>query len=761
MQNSSIDSETVEDRIKKALHEITIDKALVQSLIFFVGAGVSHDPPSNLALFGELNKEIIRSATSSMLNEDDYEILSYHIRPEILLQILTDTLPRELVDELLRLLKEIMSKAEPNSNHFLLAQVLRQDGWVFTTNYDNLIEEASKTVDVKRCYNDSKFEEFYKRYISTNTRNLPGGYVFKLHGTIEDPESILATLRSIGKGLTNYKEKVLEYFLQNFNFCFMGYSCQDDFDILHVLLNTSSNKSVVWFQYRKGEIGQIICGRNILEYEREKEQKRPLGEKKEWSIINANEFLLKKKVFLKIVGDSSRFVRHIFPSSIRRESTENMASIENGRMVNQFSEWARKISDYDKNLIAGRLFNYIESFDKAEEYLKKSENFAQEKTEKAIAQRGLADTYYRKEKDEAYREANKVLIQKTLPIYEEAGDVFGIVQVDIDIANNLRRLKDYSEALKYAEKAKKLLEDNRDELKEKKKEYYDLEHGRCLNIMGLIHYGMGDSSKSLQEIQTGLEFCEKSREIREKIGDVSMVAESENAMGLILRVNADHLKQFDKEKAIQLLRESLKYLKGALDKKERACDNRGCQQCYRNLALAHDLLGELIPEEKEKHFLEAARFYEEEANYIRKMPNPPIDRFLEIQFRIGQQYRKLGRYENVIGILEKVVKERDEMRDWHNKARTLNELREAYERTSQKERCIDSCREIKSIYKSVLEDRNRLEEMKKKGIMFRNAVEEILPNTENSLRRLGLTPEAEEVAYIIERLKKEIMTGNI
>jgi len=311
MQNSSVDSEIIVDRIKKALQEEIVEKIeriLVPKLAFFVGAGISHNSPSNLPLFGELNREIIRSATGHMLDEDDCQTLSNNIRPEIVLQILTEVLPQKLMYELLRSLENGMTKVEPNSNLFLLAQVLKQGGWVFTTNYDNLIEKAGKNIDLDidkcKCYGDRDFSKFKEKFLDTGS--IPGGYMFKLHGSIEDPDSILATLGKIGKGLAGSKKEVLEYFLRNFNFCFIGYSCQDDFDIVPVFLDTPSEKGVCWFQYAEREIGEVIWGRDIPRYE--KEENKPLGEKKDWGTINTNELLLRRKDSFKVIGDSSKFV---------------------------------------------------------------------------------------------------------------------------------------------------------------------------------------------------------------------------------------------------------------------------------------------------------------------------------------------------------------------------------------------------------------------------------------------------------------------
>ena len=632
MQDPSADMEIIEDEIKKTFHKEIIEKIekiLVPKLTFFVGAGISKAQPSKLPLFEELNKEIIRSATTGLTHDpgglqddDDYTALSNNIRPEIVLRIFTDILPQELMYKLLQYLEKIMN-VEPNLNHRLLAQALKQGGWVFTTNYDNLIEKACShlkwDVEKRRCVRDEDFDEFREKFL--NVRNIPGGYLFKLHGSIEDPESILATLKRIGNGLADSKNAILKYFFQNFNFCFMGYSCRDDFDILPMLLDTPSAKGICWFQYAEREIGEIIWGQEILQYEKDKEENKPLGEMKNWETINVNK-LLKTGSSFKVIGDSSEFVEQKLWRCIERESIKCAVS-KGGNMREQLAHWATEISEHDKNLIAGLLFHYIESFDKAEDFFKKSEGSAQKGKEEAIAQRWQADTYYRKE---TYQDAIEILTKKTLPLCERS-DTFMVAQIKTDIANNLRRLKNFPDALKYVREAKELFENKKAEfIKGKSEEEYELEYARCLNILGLVYYGRRDPSNPLPAIEEALRFCEESQKIRERNGDISMAAESDNAVGLILYEQAKYLSKFDKEKAIQLLKEkSLKYLEKALDKKERVVgDYRGCQQCYRNLGLVYDLLAELVPkEEKEKYLQESLRVYEEEANYMRRIDLSP------------------------------------------------------------------------------------------------------------------------------------------
>ena len=757
MQGSIVDSEIIEGKMRRVFRKTLTDemeRVLAPKLVFFVGAGISHVSPSCLPLFKELNKSIIRLTTGGQLDEKDCETLADDIRPEVVLQILMEILSKDVMYKLLEWLKGVMTGTEPNPNHFLLAQVLNQGGWVFTTNYDNLIEKACDRLSIhvqdKICYNETHFEEFRKRH--RDVGDVPGGYLFKLHGTIEDFESILATLRHVGKGLALSKTHILKYFLKNFSFCFMGYSCQDDFDILPVLLENPCEKGMIWFKYSEREIGEIVWGKDVIRYEKEKEENKPLGERRNWETANVNGLLLRSTPAFKLIGNSSRLVEQITPPIISKSRNKG----------HLFPQQIEGISNYYENLIAGHLFLYLEEFQKAEKHFKKAENSAQNDLDKAVAQRWLAETYYREEA-EKYEEAIEILTRRTLPIYEKLPEIyaFEIAQIKTDIANNFRMLKDFPEALKNVEDAKRLFESKRKESIEKEgKEKYELEYARCLNILGLTHYQGRNTQDPLPDIEKALNLCEESRDLREKHGEISLTAASENAMGLIYYEKAKYLSEFDKEKALQLLEEkSFTYLKKALSTKQKVGDYRGWQQCYRNLVLAYVLSAELaFKEVKQKYLQDAQKLCEEGTNYIKGMPSPPKNRQLEFLYRMGEAYLKLNAMNVASEVLKEVVIERRRREDWHNEARALDKLCEAYEKAEEREKCKSCCLRIMEIYQEVLYDEGKLNEMKLDNVKFENATKGILPNTKASLVRMGLISEAEKVDNVLKELKEKIPT---
>ena len=297
--------DTLTNRIKQAFETES-------KMAFFVGAGISR--PSRLPLFKELSKKALRLITENRLPDTEYEFLSENIRPEVIFQMAVSELGTKVLCDII--VKGFCGH-RPNPNHFFLAEAIRMGNWVFTTNYDDLIEQAcgEKGVTYERCTHESHFEKFVKKYIKTGGK-LPSA-LFKLHGSMEDLNTIQASLRQVGRGLSEFKRELLAYFLQNFDFCFLGCSCLDDFSVYPILLNTESEKYIYWLFHTEGAIGEGVWGKERLQHQRKEEENRP-PDKRDRRIINVNSFLLKRKNFLKLVGDSSEFLKDNFRQEIER-----------------------------------------------------------------------------------------------------------------------------------------------------------------------------------------------------------------------------------------------------------------------------------------------------------------------------------------------------------------------------------------------------------------------------------------------------------
>lgn len=684
-------------------------------MVFFVGAGIS--VPSGVKNFQEFNKQVIRLITDGKLLSSEYDLLSKEIRPEVMLQIGIHELGLEVIESL-----EMLLGYKPKFNHFFLAEALRQGNWIFTTNQENLIEDAcnKKRVKFKRCYIDSHFEEF-EQHLS-NVKNIPGGYIYKLHGTIEDNkrskerfESVRIALEQVGQGLTDYSEKVFKYFLENYDFCFMGYSCQDDFSVYPVLLNTKGDKTIFWFQYTEGGIKSITKEEIEKEIKREEGKKPWRGEKTNWGIVNVNRFLLKRSNFFKFVGDSSEFIKNKLCPSLGINIVNPIVKDTKEYEYSSFAQWSKNIEEFRRIMFTGRLFEQVGEWEKALRYYEKSEKIAkgeENKMKELMAKQRLADLLYKQTELKKEKEAIEIY-KECIDISNELRDEIGSTNLKFDILNIERRLG------KYPEQPEKLANEVKKELKllkDKDKRGY----ARCLNVLGLANL-----RGSEVDIERGLKHCNESKEIKEKLGDKDGVAESENAIGLLLIAQGRLLAKQDRMLAKENFNKAVKHLEKAIDIRKKYGFFRGCAMHYRNIGDAYTELMKLAQDEEERqhHFQKAEGGYEESVNFLTLFkPRAPLGEVLNWQQR---------------------------------RARLLSDFSKLISNTKQKKRYIFK---IISVYKEGLnlpKDQEMLQEIKHKEKEYKTA-RSILEETKKSCEEMSLALEAEE----IDKLLKELWQDN-
>jgi len=716
-----MDNEMVIGRLKEAFDS--------KKMGFFVGAGISAE--SGLPNFKGLSEKVIRLATGDKLSNEQYKSLSENIRPEVVLQIAVEELGSEVLECM-----NMLVGSKPNANHFLLAEALRRGNWVFTTNVDNLIEEACRLngVEVNRCYDDPHFEEFDNWLRRPQT--MPNGYIFKLHGTIEGTKAgderfktILVALRQVGRGLSEPKRRILEYFLRNFDFWFMGYSCLDDFSVVPVLLGTESRKTPYWFAFAGGPVGAPILQKESLRYEKECEENKPPGVVVDWETVNVNSFLLNRDRFFKLVGNSSVFVRDKLCPTFAIDVTPRMEG--RGAGVKAFDFWAKGVSDFGQDMFAGRLFEHLRHWDEAEKCFKKALDAAEDKRQMAIIKRRLADLYYRQDVWE--KEITAIAIYKECSgIFRELQDELEEASLKVDIANVLRRRGEeyYLEAKRYAEEAKEQLKPI-----QAKTDAHMLGYARSLNVLGLACWALGrlvEKDFSVEEypgaakhLDEAFALCTESRKIKDKLGDKDGVAESDNALGLVLIEKGKWLAQIGKlfdasdliEEATRKFNEAINHLQKAIDSRRRYSYFRGCAQHCRNIGDAFKELMKLVGNDvKSSYFLMAKRSYEDGIAYWRLIrPAPPIGEVLHYKQRIAELCADFA----------------DLTQD--------SEERKVY------------CLEVTSVYLDILETPFMLQEIRCNPTEFKTA-EEVLARTKESYRQLGLPSSASKIDRIIEDL---------
>jgi len=233
---------------------------------FLIGSGISFSPPSNMIPGYTFTKEILNrlspdeNTKKELIKLSDPERIDKlnkgdFIRFEGFMQEIQSDYDRNL--DVLNCLADCKN---PNKNHYILACLIEKGNYVFTTNFDMLIEIAFMDLFEKDfCPLISNIE--FENYLS-NPRKYPNP-LFKLHGSLKryknnkwnnSTESLIATFEAVGKSGENliFEPGKLEVFrsrLKKNNLVVMGYSGFDDFDIGALLKVTKSDEKIIWVNH--------------------------------------------------------------------------------------------------------------------------------------------------------------------------------------------------------------------------------------------------------------------------------------------------------------------------------------------------------------------------------------------------------------------------------------------------------------------------------------------------------------------------------
>ena len=231
------------------------------------GAGVSLDAPANFPIAMQIINSLIKSISADeeiykLLNtrvkrddvENEYRLSGSYIRFEMLIDVIS------LCDPDLKILDAIKEYKTPNLNHYNLAFLAIQGHYIFTPNFDDLIERAicnlgyiPRTICTSEDYNNYQFKD---------DGTIP---VFKLHGSYYKytgkgnhkkiaKNTIQASLSSIITGnsqllLPVFKTRVLKKCIKKTSdLLILGYSGGDDFDIVPSLQNIKT-KHITWINH--------------------------------------------------------------------------------------------------------------------------------------------------------------------------------------------------------------------------------------------------------------------------------------------------------------------------------------------------------------------------------------------------------------------------------------------------------------------------------------------------------------------------------
>lgn len=659
-------------------------------IAFFVGAGISmkDDQGGDLCPgFSSLNAQVITSIAGEEKELENYLnkiVENERARPEIVLQRARDEISLQIISCL-----DILTGDNLNSYHRLLARALQAGNWVFTTNFENRIEEACKEIGFipKVCSSDEDFYSYL--FHSMQKDELLGGYLFKLHGTINEEENVLdkrfetivMTLNEVGRGLSKYKAEVLRTLLQEYGFIFLGYRCMDEFDINDVLLTTKSNKNVIYFHYKErpeykpeqGELPLVISDRKSFE-------KNKKGQDR--GIIHINDLLLGRPEAYKVVGNPQNLMKEIYQFLAKSNPSKEQPKHNNKWKSKRTFPWTRGITDDKRRLFFGRLLLHLGLWKDAIKCL--SEVSGGERGLKARAMRYIGDAWRETEEETGYEEAIKSY-QNSLELFEQDGDFPSAAVARAEMANVMRLgKKPISDVEEYVRKAKQTLE------REILPGYV-----ATLNILGLVCYQkrFEEEWKRGYWLEIANDLCEKSMKIGEIISDQSRVARAGNALSLILDDQAKLHR--DKDKNIQ----AIKLLESILPKREAAADLRLCFQINRNLGVTHKTKISFVETEddKEKEKKLSEKYFNESRKYTIG-EQERLGQRLETIYREGELHFELDNLSKAIPLLEE-YRRKQEIPD--RKATGLKLLGLAYAKSGENERASQAFEEIVQIYEEM------------------------------------------------------------
>ncbi|MFX1260257.1 MAG: SIR2 family protein, partial [Promethearchaeota archaeon] len=572
---------------------------------FLVGAGISIPAPSYISSLPQENCiKAISDLDSSKVNK-----LIHAIRPEVFFQVLFNVIgnralkPLEIINP--RFLNSEDILVSPNYIHYFLADRIIKGHIVITTNLDNLIEEAYEKITGGNKLKVILYEEdFY--LINRKLNKLKIGILIKFHGSFYDGEgkdsndTIRLILQQVQTEFPEFKRRLLENLIDNFDIVVMGYSGRDDYDLFSFLLNPPSNRKLWWIKHVE-ELDPINW--NITSTNDLIEKNKILGTlpslkrtPEDWENLNANSIVLAYSDAKLINVHTTNFLTYLSLVDIPKLTIGSQLKV-NEKIQAWLGKWSNGINLIEKNEILASLFETIGGsfLNDAQEYLKKANklNFSLLEAKKLLNYGRISY------KQGNYKDA-EIQLKEALGIFKELESILDQADTYQQLVLTYNRLKIVELGRTYGEKAIDLY------LQEKK--YFEI--AQVLRGLALITItsvpdvyiidSLSEKEKCIELLKEAINFCNMSLKILRKIGNrTGQRGENQtlNVLGLI------YLRLGDFDKAKRIFEEYLN-LSG------RSRFTRESFQGYRNLALALYNLVLINMENKKKYLKKCLECYD-------------------------------------------------------------------------------------------------------------------------------------------------------
>jgi len=209
--------------------------ASIGRLAVFVGAGVSSIPPTSLPSWWGLNRAVVvamRDRVADLVGRERADALAdlitarqegHKLPPEYQAEVIVHRLHDSYFEVL-----QVLDSEIPNATHIAIAALAKEErvSAVITTNFDRAIEAAFRECDVafEVCYTAKHFQD-----LAVKQRAVDGGVcpILKLHGSAEDPSTLVDTLSQRKRGFPTATAACLRHLLRSAHWLFLGYSGAD------------------------------------------------------------------------------------------------------------------------------------------------------------------------------------------------------------------------------------------------------------------------------------------------------------------------------------------------------------------------------------------------------------------------------------------------------------------------------------------------------------------------------------------------------
>lgn len=258
-----------------------IKKYPINKLVFWLGAGIDRDSPTELPLGYELTDDILERTCGKELSGhilQEWKNSRNRINEIMDKNIRVDEYPRlETILEAVRIFEDNLfadntvisglksfADAPPNSNHFILAEMLHQGANIVTTNYDRCIPMAYNELfqqsgdKLLLCDDDNVW--IYR----SKEENV--GAIYHLHGIAQCIDNIGATLSVIKNPIAKvFDLKMTEWLKGGHCFIFLGYGGVDTLDITPYLKNKNEPGNSLGIYVRHSNVKNIVESASVKE----------------------------------------------------------------------------------------------------------------------------------------------------------------------------------------------------------------------------------------------------------------------------------------------------------------------------------------------------------------------------------------------------------------------------------------------------------------------------------------------------------------